>query len=241
MTNELWWFVLMAANFLAVMLVYRLWGKVGLFAWMPLSVLLANVQVIKLIELFGLSATLGNIVYATGFLATDILSENHSKKDAAQAVWIGFFSLIVMTLIMTLALQFTPAAEDTAQPHLAAIFTVMPRVAFASLVAYALSQSHDVWAFHFWKKRTGGRHLWLRNNASTMVSQLIDSLVFTTLAFLNTVSKDVFWQLVLSTYVLKFVVAAFDTPFVYWARTMHRKQRSGCLLPLTEMGEKPTH
>lgn len=229
MTNELWWFVMMAVNFLAVMLVYRLWGKIGLFAWMPLSVMMANVQVIKLVDLFGIGATLGNIVYATGFLVTDILSENHGKKEATQAVWIGFFSLLAMTLIMTLALKFTPSADDFAQPALETIFTVMPRLAFASMVAYLLSQGHDVWAFHFWKKRTQGKWLWLRNNASTMISQLLDSVVFTTLAFYDTVSTNVFWQLVISTYVLKFVVAALDTPFVYWARHMKRQDKVGTL------------
>lgn len=230
MTNELWWFVMMAVNFLAVMLVYRLWGKIGLFAWMPLSVMMANVQVIKLVDLFGIGATLGNIVYATGFLVTDILSENHGKKEATQAVWIGFFSLLAMTLIMTLALKFTPSADDFAQPALETIFTVMPRLAFASMVAYLLSQGHDVWAFHFWKKRTQGKWLWLRNNASTMVSQLLDSVVFTTLAFYGTVPTDVFWQLVISTYVLKFVVAALDTPFVYWAQHMKRQDKVGTLI-----------
>lgn len=229
MTNELWWFVMMAVNFLAVMLVYRLWGKIGLFAWMPLSVMMANVQVIKLVDLFGIGATLGNIVYATGFLVTDILSENHGKKEATQAVWIGFFSLLAMTLIMTLALKFTPSADDFAQPALETIFTVMPRLAFASMVAYLLSQGHDVWAFHFWKKRTQGKWLWLRNNASTMVSQLLDSVVFTTLAFYGTVPTNVFWQLVISTYVLKFVVAALDTPFVYWAQHMKRQDKVGTL------------
>lgn len=229
MTNELWWFVMMAVNFLAVMLVYRLWGKIGLFAWIPLSVMMANVQVIKLVDLFGIGATLGNIVYATGFLVTDILSENHGKKEATQAVWIGFFSLLAMTLIMTLALKFTPSADDFAQPALETIFTVMPRLAFASMVAYLLSQGHDVWAFHFWKKRTQGKWLWLRNNASTMVSQLLDSVVFTTLAFYGTVPTNVFWQLVISTYVLKFVVAALDTPFVYWAQHMKRQDKVGTL------------
>ena len=229
MTNELWWFVMMAVNFLAVMLVYRLWGKIGLFAWMPLSVMMANVQVIKLVDLFGIGATLGNIVYATGFLVTDILSENHGKKEATQAVWIGFFSLLAMTLIMTLALKFTPSADDFAQPALETIFTVMPRLAFASMVAYLLSQGHDVWAFHFWKKRTQGKWLWLRNNASTMVSQLLDSVVFTTLAFYGTVPTNVFWQLVISTYVLKFLVAALDTPFVYWAQHMKRQDKVGTL------------
>lgn len=235
--NELLWLVMMAVNFFAVMFLYRLWGRIGLFCWIPLSVMMANVQVVKLVDLFGVTATLGNIVYATGFLVTDILSENHGKKDANNAVWIGFFSLIVMTAIMSLAVAFQPNAEDWAQPHLKEIFTVLPRLAFGSLVAYGVSQFHDVWAFHFWRRVTGDKHLWLRNNASTFVSQLIDSLVFTTIAFLGTVPAAVFWELVLTTYLFKFIVAACDTPFVYWARRMKRAGRAGLLLGAASEGE----
>ncbi len=100
MQNELLWLVMLLANFLLIIAAFKLFGKWGLIMWIPISVIVANIQVVQTIELFGLVATLGNIVYASSFLVTDILSENYGKEDAKKAVWIGFFSLIAMTLLM---------------------------------------------------------------------------------------------------------------------------------------------
>lgn len=227
MQNELLWLAMLLANFLLIITAYKLFGKWGLIMWIPISVIVANIQVIQTIELFGLVATLGNIVYATSFLVTDILSENYGKGDAKKAVWIGFFSLISMTLLMNLALYFLPLEGDefasATHESLSTIFKLMPRIAFASLVAYLVSQSHDIWAFHFWKKRfpSPGK-LWLRNNLSTMVSQLIDSVVFTFIAFWGVFELAILWEILITTYFLKWAVAAADTPFVYWARLIFK-------------------
>jgi uncharacterized integral membrane protein (TIGR00697 family) len=138
-------------------------------------------------------------------------------------VGIGFFSLLTMTGLMNLALRFAPSEADFAQQSLATIFGFMPRIAAGSLIAYLVSQVHDVYAFHFWKQRKPGvRFLWLRNNASTMVSQLLDTAIFTTIAFWGVFESTVFWQIFWSTYLLKWVVAALDTPFVYIASWMKR-------------------
>jgi hypothetical protein len=102
------------------------------------------------------------------------------------------------------------------------IFSLMPRLAFASLTAYLLSQHHDVWAFHFWKdKYPAHKHLWIRNNASTMVSQIIDSAVFVLIAFYGVFETKVLFEVFITTYFLKFLVAAADTPFVYWGKHIH--------------------
>ncbi len=217
--NELLWLAMLLLNFAAVMICYRLWGKTGLYAWIPISVILANIQVTKTITLFGLEATLGNIIYATSFLATDILNENYGKRAAGKAVGIGFFALITMTLFMHLALRFEPSPADFIHEHLAQVFSLMPRIAAGSLIAYGISQVHDIWAYSFWKrKRPEARFIWLRNNASTMVSQLIDSVVFTLIAFAGVFPMEVLIQIIASTYLLKWAVAAADTPFIYLAR-----------------------
>ena len=217
--NELLWLAMLVLNFAFILVSYRLFGRMGLFAWVPLAAVVANIQVLKLVAFFGITATLGNIVYASSFLVTDILSEIYGKKEARKAVFIGLFSLVAMTALMNLALAFVPAPDDFAQESLATIFGFMPRIAGASLLAYLLSQTHDVWAFDFWRNRfPSHRLLWLRNNASTMVSQLIDSTVFTLLAFWGVYPAaalvDIFW----TTYLLKWVVGAADTPFIYMAR-----------------------
>lgn len=105
------------------------------------------------------------------------------------------------------------------------IFAAAPSIVLASLAAYLVSQLHDVWAFHFIRQKTEGRLLWLRNNLSTWVSQLIDSVLFSSLAFLilprlifdsaNALSLGTVIQIVISTYLLKILVAAIDTPFIY--------------------------
>lgn len=230
MQNEILWLVMLLTNFLLIILAYRLFGKWGLIMWIPISVIVANIQVIQTVKLFGLVATLGNIVYASSFLVTDILSENYGKKEAQKAVWIGFFSLISMTLLMNLALQFKPFAGDefaaVAHDATSTIFSLMPRIAIASLAAYLLSQRHDVWAYHFWRKRFSKENqIWLRNNLSTMVSQLIDSVVFVAIAFWGVYEWNVLLEIFVTTYILKWVVAAADTPFVYWGKAIFKKNK----------------
>lgn len=230
MQNEILWLAMLLANFLFIILAYRLFGKWGLIMWIPISVIVANIQVIQTVELFGMVATLGNIVYASSFLVTDILSENYGRKEANKAVWIGFFSLISMTILMNLALQFLPLEGDefagVAHEATSTIFSLMPRIAIASLVAYVLSQRHDVWAYHFWRKRFSKENqIWLRNNLSTAVSQLIDSSVFVLIAFWGVFETALLFEIFITTYVLKFIVAAADTPFVYWAKSIFKKNK----------------
>ncbi len=181
-------------------------------------------QVIKTVELFGFVATLGNIVYGGVFLATDLLGEVFGKDEARKGVWLGFFSMILMTVSMQFALWFEPHASDFANPAMSTIFGFMPRILLASLTAYLISQHHDVWAFHFWRNRLKGRHLWLRNNLSTLVSQAVDSLVFVTLAFYGIFEAAVLISIFFTTYFMKVLVALLDTPIIYagrWALNRH--------------------
>lgn len=221
--NELLWIIFAVADLCMVLAVYRIFGKTGLFALIVFNLLLCNIQVMKTVELFGLTTTLGNILYASVFLTTDMISEFHGREEAKKAVMLGFVTLLMMVGYMQLALLFQPAADDFAQPHMTALFGFMPRIALGSLAAYLVSQMHDVWLFHFIKDRTGSKHLWLRNNASTMVSQLLDSLVFCSIAFLGLFPMAVWWEIVISTYVVKLVVAAVDTPFIYLAKHLFRR------------------
>ena len=226
MSNEQLWVVMLVLNFVVILGVYRFFGRSGLYAWLPISVIIANLQVLKTVELFGITASLGNIVYATSFLATDILSENYGKKDAARAVGIGFVALLSLTLMMSLALLFDPSPIDFAQESMANLFTLLPRIAAAGFIAYLVSQVHDVWIYALLKKRRPQRRwIWLRNNLSTMISQAIDSVIFVTIAFAGVVPRREFLQIVLSTYLLKWLVAAADTPLVYLAALWYRRAR----------------
>lgn len=219
--NELLWIGFAIIDLTLTLVVYRMFGKSGLFGIIVFNLLLCNIQVLKTIEMFGLTTTLGNILYAGVFLATDMLGEFYGKKEAQRGVLLGFTALLMAMLYMQLALNFLPAASDFAQPHLEAIFGFLPRLTLASMAAYLLSQLHDVWAFHFWKEKTKGRALWLRNNASTLISQLLDSVIFCLIAFYGTFPTEVLIEIVATTFLFKSLVGIADTPFLYIARKIH--------------------
>ncbi len=225
MINELLWIGLLSLSFLIVILSYRLFGKTGLYVWTAIAVILANIQVMKTVEIFGLVTALGTVIYSSLFLVTDILNENHSKKDAQKSVWIGFFVLLITTVIMQITLFFIPHESSLAMSEdISAVFSVLPRIAFASIIAYLISQTHDVWFFNWLKKKQKKNQLWLRNNLSTILSQLIDNTVFTLVAFVGVFSWDIIIQIFLVSIIMKVVVAVCDTPFVYWARSLKSKE-----------------
>ncbi len=215
--NELLWLGFALLDLSLVVLIYRYFGKVGMFGLIVFNLVLCNIQVLKVIDIFGMTTTLGNVLYASVFLATDILSEHHGKEEARRAVLLGFAALLMATVYMQIALLFTPNADDFVQPHLQAIFGFMPRVAAASMIAYLVSQLHDVWAFHKIRERTAGKHLWLRNNISTLASQFMDSAIFCVAAFWGVFPTAVVWEIFLTTFIMKSIVAALDTPFIYLA------------------------
>lgn len=219
--NETLWLGFALLDLTLVVFIYRFFGKAGMFALVVFNLVLCNIQVLKVIDIFGMTTTLGNVLYASVFLATDILSEHHGKEEARRAVLLGFLALLMATVYMQIALLFTPNAEDFVQPHLQAIFSFMPRVAAASMVAYLVSQLHDVWAFHKIRERTGAKHLWLRNNLSTLASQFLDSAIFTLAAFWGVFPANVVWEIFFTTFLMKAIVACLDTPFIYvagWVR-----------------------
>lgn len=223
MFNELLWIGFALLDLSLTLLVFRFFGRAGLFALIVMNVIICNIQVVKIVELFGFTTTLGNILYGGIFLVTDILGEFYGKKEARKGIMLGFVTLVLAMLYMKIATIYIPAPADFIQPHLVAIFDLMPRIALASLVAYAISQTHDVWAFHFWREKTNGRFLWLRNNASTLVSQFIDTLVFCSIAFIGMFDPHDIIQIFISTYVIKAMVAILDTPFIYLSRFIYRR------------------
>jgi uncharacterized integral membrane protein (TIGR00697 family) len=223
MSNELWWFTFLIFDFSLSLLAIYFFGKKALYVIIATDILVCNIQVIKIVYLFGFTATLGNILYGSIFLATDLLSEIYGKKDARRGVWLGFFALIFMTISMQIALKFIPHPSDFSHESLQTIFGFIPRVVVASILAYLISQNHDIWAFHFWKDKTRGKFLWLRNNASTWISQAIDSIIFVFIAFYGVFESTVLLSILFTTYAIKILVAILDTPVVYAGRWVMKK------------------
>ncbi|WFO75693.1 queuosine precursor transporter [Desulfurococcaceae archaeon MEX13E-LK6-19] len=186
--------------------------------------LAAKIALLGSINNIDLFVPAGVLAYAVTFTVTDVISEVYGKKAASTTVFIGFitqFFIIAYSLIAVL-LPIAPFQEEY-NTIFNRIFGVAPNIVVASLIAYLVSQNHDVWAFHWWKEKTHGRYLWLRNNASTIVSQFIDTLIFITLAFnvLPTITGGIAvpWStipfIILGQYLVKVSIALFDTPFVY--------------------------
>jgi uncharacterized integral membrane protein (TIGR00697 family) len=208
-----------------VILSYKLFGKTGLYIWMAIGVILANIQVMKTVKVFGMVTALGNVIYSSLFLTTDILNENYSKKEAQKAVWVGFFVLISVAILMQITINFIPDESDFLSEHITAIFVFLPRIVIASLTAYLISQSFDVLLFDNIKKIYKGRYLWFRNNFSTITSQLMDTIIFTLIAFVGIFSWSIILQIFITSMIMKIVVSFCDTPFIYWARSIYYKNK----------------
>ena len=191
--------------------------------------ILANIEVLIIIDGFGLRQTLGNVMFASTYLITDILSENEGKKTADLAVWLGVFVSLLMFLFTQYWLLFSPAEIDWATSHIKSIFSTTPRMIFASFLGYIISQYLDVWLYHyFWDlttKKTGDkrRFLWLRNNFSTLISQMVNTIVFTSVAFGGWYSHKTLISIMMSSYIVFIFTSIFDTPIVYLSRHIKPK------------------
>jgi len=223
-TNELLWLGYLLFNYTAVLLAYRFWGKVGLLIFVPLSVVLANIQVLKMMTLFGVDTTMGNIAFGGVFLVSDILSEIEGKKYAKKLVTIGFITMVFTTIVMNWALAIKPAPIDQFQEHLKPIFGLainelsVIRITAASMTAFIVSQLFDVWAYQIIRKwRPSFGDIWIRNNLSTVVGQIIDNSLFTVLAFAGVYKINELFVIAFSTYFLELFISVMDTPFVYIA------------------------
>ena len=228
--NEILFLISIAFYLSGVLFAYKIFGKTGLYIWTAISAILANIEALKMVDMFGLSVTLGNALYASSFVVTDILSENHDKESANKAVNIGLFTTIIWVLATQLILMFEPNSLDFINGSLIEIFGLMPRIAIASIFTYAVVQKIDVILYHkVWEKtnkifKNSNKGLWLRNNISTLTSQFLDTLTFTLIAFAGTMPFKELISLVLTTYILKAVVSILDTPIIYIAKKMKNKE-----------------
>ena len=213
-----------------VLLAYRLFGKSGLYILNSVVTVLANIEVLILVRAFGVEQTLGNLLFASTYLITDILSENEGKKAANKAVNMGIFTVAAMVVITQSWLLYTPSASDWASPHIREIFSFAPRLLFASFLGYFLSQKLDVFLYHKWwafsEKKTGNKKamLWLRNNGSTLISQLINTVIFNFAAFFGVYDGPTLLSIIVSGYIIYVITSLLDTPFIYLARKIKKNK-----------------
>lgn len=178
------------------------------------SLVIANVVTGKILQIGPFTVPGAVLLYAITFLCTDLVSELYGKKESQKLVIAGFICSLFAS-VMILLTQHLPSAlfaMDKQEAYVTLLGTNFKFV-FASMAAYAVSQTWDVWMFHKMGKLTGGKHKWIRNNVSTMTSQLFDTAIFITIAFAGQV-PNLLWMIV-SQYIIKLIIAALDTPFFY--------------------------
>lgn len=218
MNNEILFIAELLFVFGAVLLIKKFLGKKGLIAWVGIAGVLANLQVTKSISLFGMDATLGNVLFASSFLATDIISECYGKKEAKKAVKTGIIFMLLFLVISQFTLWFVPSAFDIAHPAMESLFTISLRTTAASVLMYALANILDVVLFDKLSKATNGKYLWLRNNVCTIVCNCAENFGFLFLAFLGIMDVETIMGIALTTCVIEAIIAVLDTPFAYIAR-----------------------
>lgn len=203
---------------------FRFFGKAGLYAWVAIGTILANIQVLKTVDIFMVSATLGNIMFASIYLATDVLNDIYGRKVAKRAVWLGFSSTLVMIIVMQISLAFQPSDADMAQNALKSIFDVVPRIAFASIIAYIIGQHIDVFVFNVIKRIfKSDRTFFIRAYGSTTLSSIFDTALFVLIAFYGSLPHPVIFEIFITTYLLKLLSTILNVPFGYWAKSLYRK------------------
>lgn len=216
----------------STILMFRLFGKSGLYCMTVVSTITANIEVLMMIRAFGMEQTLGNVLFASTFLITDILSENYGKKAAQKSVNIGIAISAIFIVVTQTWMYYVPSSSDWATPAIRTIFSNTPRMMIVGIVTYAIVQRFDVWAYHKWWKFTDSKfgdhkkYLWLRNNGSTLISQLINTALFTLGAFWGTYTVPVLISVGIASYVIYIVTSLLDTPFVYLARYIYNKKKT---------------
>ena len=169
--------------------------------------------------------SVGLLPYPITFIVTDVISELYGKKKANQVVTVGLIASMFMLIIVTVSDIIPSAPFGIGGDVFSKVFGLSSAAVFASMMAYLFAQYVDVRLFHFWKKITNGKHLWFRNNASTIFSQFIDTaIVLLLLCYFNVIDWGMFSQLLLNGFLFKVIFAALDTPIIYGILFFARKK-----------------
>ena len=172
----------------------------------------------KLTTIFGITTSVGIFMVPLTFLITDMVAEVYGKETAKWFVYTGVITLLITLAYIVFFVWLAPAERFSHNEEYKTVFGLSVRMTIASIVAFVISQTHDILAFEYWKKRTSGKMLWLRNNASTIVSQMLDTIIFMVIAFYHITPKFTFAFIVtlaIPYYLFKVAFAIIDTPFVY--------------------------
>ena len=210
-------FVNILVTFSLVVLIEKLFKKEGLYVWVSIATILANLTVCKMIDVFNFTTSLGNVIFASTFLATDIISEKYSAKEARKAVYLSMFTGITFIIITQLTLLFTPSSEDVVQGAMKTLFAINLRTSIASMGMFFIANMLDIYIYNKLKEKLP-KKLWLRNNVATITCNCIENYFFNTLAFIGIFSLPVIISIATTTTIIEIVIAVCDTPFLYLSK-----------------------
>ncbi len=221
--------------FSGVLLMDRFFGKYGLYTWMAIAVVFANIQVSKQIDIVGISTALGNVMFASTYLATDILNEKYSDKASKNAVKIAAGALVAYIIFAQFTQAFIPNSFDTVDAGMKNIFAMSVRITTASGVMFVISNWCDVLLYQKIKEKTGGKYMWFRNNISTIICNCAENFAFSILAFIGTYSLLYCLEIAVAGSLIEMLIAMCDTPFLYLSKKLYK--RTGILLDKEEDDE----
>lgn len=218
MTNEIIFATTVIINFGFVLFASKR-SQEFLFAAVAVDLVLISVFGAKLISIFGFVTNTGNIFYAGVFLATHMLIENYGKEEGYRTIRIGAFAILLFLLMAQFTFDLTGYA-GTAEVNNAIdrLFRNIPRVGIASVFAFIIAQYVNIWFYSLLKNKTRDKKLWLRDNASNLLGQFIDSMLFFSIAFIGTVPNTVLAQIMMGGFMAKVAVGAVGTLFLYASR-----------------------
>lgn len=219
--NTLYLFIEIVVCFSAVILIAKAFGKYGLIAWVGIASVLANIITAKTTHVLGLDAAQGTVLFASTFLATDILCEKYGKETARTGVLVGLFASVSLIVATQIALLYTPVEYDYADPSMQVLFGLNLRITASSIVMYLIANLADISIFDRLKKITGGKWLWLRNNTATILCNCLENFGFIFLAFLGVYSAEQCFEIAIATSIIEVVAAVCDTPFAYLGRKIN--------------------
>ena len=221
--NHLYLVLEIIVSFSLLLVAKKFFGKVGVFVWIAICTIFANIFEAKNIMLFGLNLAAGHVMFGGVFLATDILSECYGKAEAKKGVWIGLLADIALIACGQLCRLYIASDLDSADPAIQRLFSMNLRITAASAVMFFISNWCDVLLFAKIREMTGGKYLWLRNNVATIVCNCLENFLFYFLAFFPAFSIGQIVSMGLATCLLEIVIGVCDTPFLYLARKIKAK------------------
>lgn len=210
--------------FSALLFAKKFFGKYGVFTWIAIAGILANLVQSKNTVLFGLFAGIGHVLFSSTFLATDILTEYYSKEDAKKGVWIGLFANVVYLVAMGIALKYNPSEIDVVAPAMNQLFALNIRVTLASMLMYLVSNFADIFLYEKIKEATNGKYMWLRNNVATIICNCGENFGFAFLAFGGVFTTSQILSIAIASTVVEIIVGICDTPFLYLAGKLKEEE-----------------